>query len=232
MHILLTDRITCPRCGAGFGLILLAHEVRDRRVLEGDLGCFNCREKYPVRGGFGDFRIPPRTPLPSSSADLDTASVDGEEIFRLGALLGVTEGPGTILIKGPAARFAAGLAEIIGGVEVVGLDPNLIGEEESEGVSRMVAGARIPFFSGSFRGILLSGETKEQELEEAARVVAPFGRVVVLEAPPEAILWVEALGLKVLLREGGALVAQQEQTGPLAPGHVAGSLTPAYVNKI
>jgi len=215
MHILLTDRITCPRCGPRFGLILLAHEVRDRRVLEGDLGCFNCQEKYPVRGGFGDFRIPPRTPLPSPSADFETEFVDGEEVFRLGAFLGVTEGPGTLLIKGPAARFAAGLAELIGGVEVVGLEPNLIGEKESEGVSRMVADSRIPFFSGSFRGILLSGETGERDLDEAARVVAPLGRVVVLEAPPEAFRWVEALGLKVLLREEGVLVAQQEQTETL-----------------
>jgi uncharacterized protein YbaR (Trm112 family) len=215
MHILLTDRITCPRCGPGFGLILLAHEIRDRRILEGDLGCFNCREKYPVRGGFGDFRIPPRTPLPTPSSDFDTVSVDGEEIFRLGAFLGVTEGPGTLLIKGPAARFSAGLAELIGGVEVVGLEANLMGEEESEGVSRMVAGARIPFFSGSFRGILLSGETKERDLDEAVRVVAPPGRVVVLEGPPEAVRGMEALGLKVLMQEGGALVAQQEGTGTL-----------------
>jgi hypothetical protein len=79
----------------------------------------------------------------------------------------------------------------------------------------MVADSRIPFFSGSFRGILLSGETGERDLDEAARVVAPLGRVVVLEAPPEAFRWVEALGLKVLLREEGVLVAQQEQTETL-----------------
>ena len=54
MHLALTDRMICPRCGPGFGLILLAHEVRDRRILEGDLGCPNCRDQYPVRKGFAD----------------------------------------------------------------------------------------------------------------------------------------------------------------------------------
>ena len=134
-----------------------------------------------------------------------------EEILRLGALLGVTEGPATLLIKGPAARFAAGIAELIGGVEVVGLESGLSGEQESEGVSRMVAYPRIPFFSDTFKGILLSGETGDRDLEEAARVVAPSGRVVVLDASPELSQRVEALGLKILLQEDGVLVAQHQQ---------------------
>jgi len=215
MHLSLTDRIICPRCGPDFGLILLAQEVREHRVLEGDLGCSNCREQYPVRGGFGDLRPPPRTAIPPPVAALDTVSSDPEEIVRLGALTGVTEGPGTLLIKGPAARFAAGLAGLIDGVEVVGLDWNLIGEQESEGVSRLVTHSRIPFSSGSFRGIVLSGDVKDTDLDEAARVVGPSGRVVVLAASPGAGRRVKALGLKVLLQEEGVLVAQQEQTRPL-----------------
>ena len=130
----------------------------------------------------------------------------------MGALLGVTEGPGTLLIKGPAARFAAGLTSLIGGVEVVGLDSNLRGEQESEGVSRMVSYPGIPFYSGTFRGILLSGEVGDRDLDEAGRVVAPTGRVVVLDAPPGMGPRVEALGLKILLQEEGVLVAQKEQT--------------------
>ncbi len=30
MHLLLTDRLTCPRCGPDHGLILLAREIVDR----------------------------------------------------------------------------------------------------------------------------------------------------------------------------------------------------------
>jgi len=212
MHLSLTDRITCPRCGPDFGLILLAHAVRDQRVLEGDLGCSNCREQYPVRGGFGDLRIPPRNAIPGPAADVDTVSFEPDEILRVGALLGVTEGPGTLLIRGPAARFAADLANLIGGIEVVGLDSNLMGEQESEGVSRMVSYPGIPFYSGTFRGIVLSGEFGDRDLDEAGRVVAPPGRVVVLDASPETGPRVKALGLKILLQEEGVLVAQKEQT--------------------
>jgi len=215
MHLFLTDRIICPRCGPGFGLILLAHEVRELRVLEGDLGCSNCRDKYPVRRGFGDLRSPPRTLLPSPDPEFETMPVDPEEVLSLGALLGVPEGPGTLLIKGPAARFAAGLSELIGGVEVVGLVSDLSGDQESEGVSRMVTQTRIPFFSGSFRGILLSGEVTDRDLDEAARVVVPSGRIVVLDPSPGTSRRVETLGLNVLLRAEGVLVVQHVQAGSL-----------------
>ena len=211
MHLFLTDRITCPRCGPEFGLILLAHEVRDRRVLEGDLGCFNCREKYPVRSGFADLRVPPRSPIDPPFADFDMASVDSEETLRLAALMGVTEGPGALLIKGPAARHATSLAKLIDGVEIVGIEPDLIGAEEEDGVSRMVAHRRFPFFSATFRGIILSGEEVHEDLDEAARAVAPLGRIVILNAPVEITHRVETLGLKVLLQEGGVLVARRER---------------------
>ena len=56
MHLLLTDRLTCPRCGPSFGLILLADRMNDRRVVDGVLGCPNCRDGFPVRDGFGDLR--------------------------------------------------------------------------------------------------------------------------------------------------------------------------------
>jgi hypothetical protein len=142
-------------------------------------------------------------------------SVDSEEILRVAALLGVTEGPGTLLIKGPAARFSTGLAELIGGVEVVGLESDLIGAQESEGVSRMVSHPRIPFFSSSFMGILLSGKVGDQDLEEAARVVVPSGRVVVIDDSADAGSQMEALGLKVIFQEEGVLVAQRERTRSL-----------------
>jgi uncharacterized protein YbaR (Trm112 family) len=215
MHLFLTDRIACPRCGPDFGLILMAHEVRERRVLDGELGCPNCREKYPIRGGFGDLRFQPRPPLSPPDSQPDMGAEDPEETLRMGALLGVTEGPGTLLIMGPAARHARGLARLIGGVEVVAMAESLMEEEESEGVSRLIGGPRLPFFSSSFSGVLLSGEMTDTDLEEAARVAAPLARIVILEASPEASGRVEALGLEVLLQEKGVLVAQQDRSGSL-----------------
>ena len=211
MHLFLTDRLACPRCGPDFGLILLADQVQDQRVMEGVLGCPNCREQYPVVDGFGDLRVSPRSLLEAPGPGADDDSADSEDALRLAAALGVTSGPGTVLVLGPATRHSEALAALIGGIEVVAIDQGGIVHGESEGVSRMVASTGIPFFSGSFRGVLVSGELCERDLEEAARVVAAPGRVVVLEGFPGAKEHLGALGLKVLLDEDGVLVAQSNQ---------------------
>lgn len=211
MHLFLTDRLACPRCGPGFGLILLADQVENQRVVEGSLGCPNCRDRYPVDAGFGDLRVSPRTPLDVAASGTSEDSLDPDETIRLAASLGVTSGPGTILMTGPASRHSKALSNLVGGIEVVALDGGGIHQEESEGVSRMVASARIPFFSRSFLGVLVSGEIGDGDLEEAARVVAPSGRVVVLQGPPGAGEYLTALGFEVILDDGGVLVAASNQ---------------------
>lgn len=211
MHLLLTDRLACPRCGPEFGLILLADQIDDQRVLEGTLGCANCREQYPVVGGFGDLRAPPRVPLDAPGPEAVQDSLDPENTLRLAAFVGVTSGPGTVLILGPASRHAGALAALVGGIEVVAIHQSGIGRGESDCVSRLVASTGIPFFSRSFKGVLVSGEATKRDLEEAARVVAAPGRVVVLDGFPGAKEHLLALGLEVLLDEDGVLVAQANQ---------------------
>jgi uncharacterized protein YbaR (Trm112 family) len=223
MHLLLTDRLSCPRCGPEFGLILLAHEVRDRRILSGDFGCANCRETYPVEDGFGDLRAPPRAPLAElleekgvSSPDPPGGSPSGrgdEEALRLAALMGVTQGPGTLLLEGPAASHAGAVAGRVGGVEVVALSPALRWDPEAEGVSRMVAGPGLPFFSASLRAVLLSGRAEDRTLDESARVLIPGGRVVVLDAPPGTGGRLEGAGIRIVLEQEGVLVGERRGSG-------------------
>jgi len=219
MHLFLTDRLSCPRCGPGFGLILLAREVRERRVLQGDLGCPNCRETYPVEDGFGDLRSPPRKPLPEEGGregargrghDGEGAGAGSHEAaVRVAALLGVSDGPGTLLLKGPVASLAGNLAGLVGGVEVVGVQASLRFLEEEEGVSRMVARPGLPFFSGSIRGVVLSGETEDHDIREAVRVLVPGGRVAVLNAPAWARARLEEEGTRILLNEEGVVVGER-----------------------
>jgi uncharacterized protein YbaR (Trm112 family) len=116
VHILVTDRLVCVRCGPGFGLILLADELEERRVVEGVLGCPNCRERYPVERGFGDLRRSPRAEEDSAEPPGDD---DPEGALRLAALLGVREGPGLLLLSGSSVRFAERLAAMIENIEVV-----------------------------------------------------------------------------------------------------------------
>lgn len=219
MHLLLTDRLTCPRCGPDFGLILLAHEVRDRRIIHGDFGCANCRETYPVEEGFGDLRPPPRKPLTREGREREGSEAPdpvgvGDDALRLAALMGVTEGPGTLLVRGPAAVHAPAVSRLIGGVEVVAVDPSTRWTPETEGVSRMTAGPGLPFTSSCLRAVVLSGPLHGTELREALRVLIPRGRVVVLGATAGARPELEQEGARVVLEEDGVLVAERERTGP------------------
>lgn len=224
MHLLVTDRLSCPRCGPEFGLVLLAEKLEDRRVLEGALGCANCRERYPVIGGFGDFRPPPRQALEVAGTESPWAGVGGaspgpgasssepagaspEEGMRLGAMLGVTEGPGLILLTGPAVAQASRLAAMIEDIEIVALDPALRDRPEEPGVSRIVAGPKLPFFTGSLRGVVVEGHAQAEGLDEAVRVLGLGSRLVVRRPVGDLLERLEAAGLEVLLQTEKLVVA-------------------------
>ncbi len=203
MHLLVTDRLACPRCGPRFGLVLLADELRERRVLKGALGCANCRERYPVEDGFGDFRPAPRTPQVQQGVDLRD---DPEGALRMAALLGVREGPGLLLLSGSHVRHAPRLAAMLDSIEVAAVHPALRGEPETEGVTRIAIGERFPFFTASLRGVVLEGEAGGEWLPEAFRVLAPSSRLVYFDPPPGTKNRLEAEGLELLMEAESVLV--------------------------
>lgn len=206
MHLLLTDRLSCPRCGPEFGLLLLADRMEERRVLDGTLGCPNCRDGFPVRDGFGDLRTPPRGELGAGRAGAP-GPADPDAAGTLRALLGVAQGPGTLLLVGAVARHASWVADATPGVEVVALDPDLARWPPAPRVSRMTSRPGIPFFSRTLRGVGVDGALGTRWLIEAARVAAPLSRVVVVDAPPDAAAVLADAGLRVLASEGGTVVA-------------------------
>lgn len=214
MHILVTDVLACPRCGSGHGLVLLADRVEDRRVLEGDLGCSNCRERYPVRGGFGDLREPGSAPLgPPPAGSPGPPPGDEEGAVRLAALLNLQAGRGLVALVGDVVRWAPGLAALVDGLEVIAVEPALRAWAESGSVSRMAAGERLPFHDRSLRGVALGAAVSARLLAEAARVVAPAGRLVLEGAPPDARARLRSAGLTPLAEEAGTVVAAR--TGPV-----------------
>ncbi len=208
MNLLLTDLLTCPRCGPEFGLILLGHRIEERRVLEGELGCPNCRERYPVREGFGDLRAPPRSALEGAGSVPLPGSDDAPT--TVAAMLGVAEGPGHLVLVGEVARHARALAGVVEGAEVVGVSESLRGWPEEEGVSRIASDAGLPFYSRKIRGVALQGPEAEDFLDEAARVVGPRSRVAVLDAPGGTRARLEDRGLSIVLEDRGAVVAVRE----------------------
>ncbi|MDB4947906.1 MAG: hypothetical protein JWM27_555 [Gemmatimonadetes bacterium] len=202
MHILLTDRLACPRCGPAFGLILLADRIDDRRVLDGRLGCANCREQYPVAGGSADLRTGPSAAEPDGPAD------GGQEAaVRIAALVGLADNPGPVLIAGPGAELAPAVAALVAGPEIVALTARPSVGVETPGVSRLAAGPAIPFQDRTLRGVALTGGADRALLAEAVRVLVPGSRLVVDPASPSTADEVRALGAEVLLDQAGAVVA-------------------------
>jgi uncharacterized protein YbaR (Trm112 family) len=202
LHVLLTDVLTCPRCGPDWPLILLAEDVEDRRVLAGWLGCANCRERFRVEGGFGDVRYGAGGSQPAV-----TASESAAEAMRIAALLGVTEGSGLVLVVGAGAVNAGAIADLVPGLEVVAAWAPLATRLEREGVSRLGIAGTLPMRSASMRGVALTDASSEALIEEAARVVAPRARVIVFNGGTHIGERLERAGLRVLAQDEHATVA-------------------------
>jgi hypothetical protein len=207
-------------------LILIADRLENRRVIEGSLGCPNCRDRFPVEGGFGDLRPPPRS-TPDEVPDV--APPASPSALEVAALLGLTDGPGNVALIGDVAGHATALAGLVPGIEFIGIAPGLRGWEEGEGVSRLNAGASLPFSNGSLRGVGLVAEdsltaagkpsaaSRPSIAAELTRVVARDGRIAVWGAAgptagPAVREWEDALkaeGLDVLASEETAVVVRQ-----------------------
>ncbi len=211
MHILLTDVLSCPRCGPDLGLIILADRMDDRRIIEGSVGCANCRESYPVTGGLGDLRYPPGQGIPPAQS---YPSHDEEErAFRLAALMGVTEGPGHVLVIGPGAVLAPRIAGSIPEIEVIAADPTVAVQQEAPGVSRIIHGDRIPLRSGGIRGVVITGEPHPNLLREAVRTLDRSARIVVEESDDSTATILTSSGLQILLQQDGVAVASYSGRG-------------------
>lgn len=209
MHLLLTDRLSCPRCGPTFGLILRADRIVERLVLDGVLGCPNCRDAFGVVAGFADLRAPPRDELGPGLAGPppDPDAPADERAARVVALLGIAAGPGTIALVGEPARLGAEVSAGLPEAHVVGVDPDLRFWPETSAMSRIAAGPGLPFFGSTLRGIAVDGRLGPAWVAEAARVVHRKARVVVLHAPEETRAVLAEGGLSVLAAEAETVVA-------------------------
>jgi hypothetical protein len=126
----------------------------------------------------------------------------------LAAFLGVLESPGTVALLGSVAVHAAALADLLPEIEVVAVDAATHAEVERERVSRLVAGVELPFHPWTFRALAMVGDVGAPE--EAVRVVGHGGRVVMERPGPDATAQFERAGSRILIQEGGWVVALRE----------------------
>lgn len=131
----------------------------------------------------------------------------------LAALLGLQEGGGGYVLVGPGLTAAApGLGAVAPEREIVALGaPPAAGADEVGGGGRVswlhgVEPGRLPFFSGRFRGVALADGTPAI-VEEAIRLLAPRGRLVIVGPAEEAVRTVMSGPLEVLASEDRAVVA-------------------------
>jgi len=216
MHILLTDILSCPRCGPGFGLIVLAEGIEDRRVREGSLGCANCRQSFPVLEGVADLRHSASPPFPAEvpGGAVGEGMPDTERSFRLAALLGATGSQSAVLVVEPTGRLAPGVAAVQEGTHVVGMSGSPPLRHASEGVlSRILAGGRIPVRSHSLRGVAFAGVDTRPLLGEAARILMPRGRLVIDPAPAGLSSALRQEGFLIRLEQDGVVVADAPEAG-------------------
>jgi uncharacterized protein YbaR (Trm112 family) len=192
MFIELTDILRCPADHEEQVLVLLPDGVTDRQVESGQLGCMECGRIYPIRDGVAEFGTGPR---PSGATKLDATA--------MAAFLGLAGAGGYVALLGEPGAAWAGLAELIGAVHIVGVNPPS-GTKAGPGIS-LVRGGMIPVRSRHLRGVVLGPTTAGEAhwVREAVRVVLP-GLRVVGEGPTPS-----APDLEVLAGAEGVWVARR-----------------------
>lgn len=222
MHLSLSDLLTCPRCGPGYGLILMPARTRERRVESGVLGCPNCRERYAIDHGVADLGAAgPAAGGGDRKATVAGLTPDHPELaVRLGALLGLAEAGGSgagaagaaggVVLAGPAVAQAARLARLLEDVEVVALGSTFTAAEQAMAVSRVRVEGSIPFRSGAFGAVALTGPWSERVME-GLRVLRPGGRLLVDPATAPARAHLAGAGTVGVLDQGSTLVVARDR---------------------
>ncbi|HEY0671937.1 MAG TPA: hypothetical protein VGD27_06710 [Longimicrobiales bacterium] len=200
MKLRLTDHLTCPRCQSDIGLILLAERVEERRVLEGELGCPSCRSRFRVHAGIAEFADE------SAGVTEPTAPTDA---VRLAAMLGVTAGPGMLLLLGEWADSAAQIAALLDDVEVVVAQPTRAEHAVAPAVSRLHIAEQIPLRSASMHAVAVAAPMLHL-LPEAVRVTRLAARVVLHGATSALARTLDAHGLRVLAAQEEVVVAVRQ----------------------
>lgn len=194
MHIELTEILTCPRCGPGHGMIAFVERLEERRIMTGRLDCPACEERHEIRDGA--VRLSSETSIAGAvETEVDDEGGDDVDVGdssaaqarppasgqTAAALLGPPADDETVLLAGGAVALAPAVAGLREGAAVVtyGKAPPTAHERLYPVLAADIRPGVLPFRSRSLDGVVLQGEDRSL-LDEAARILRPGGRLVVL----------------------------------------------------
>lgn len=180
--------------------MLVPHEMAERRVVRGVLGCPECQAEFPIAEGVADLRLTPAdSPRRLSPPPLPAAY----DVTALQSFIGLDGAGGYILLAGTAARHAAALADATPGVHIVAINAPL-GTAPAAMVSVLRADAGLPFKGRHLRAVVLGADHADAVwVSEAVRVLLPGLRLVVENDAAHAE------GVTELARGAGLFVAEK-----------------------
>ena len=182
MHIELTEMLRCPETHEEAFLVMSTGEMVGRMVRSGILGCPVCRKEYPIVKGVVNFSargpgegLPPRQKYAVASGD-PPRSPDAQ---TLQALLDLSGPGGYVVLVGSAARHAVGLAALMGGIHLIGVNAPA-DVEELPVLSLLACETMIPLRRAMARAVVVGPERASPPwLIEALRVLLPGRRLVI-----------------------------------------------------
>lgn len=191
MHIELTEMLRCPEPHEPAHLVLSTGEMAGRMVRKGVVGCPVCQREYPIVEGIVDFRGPGTEEPPGPAARGSRLALP-EHVQTLQALLDLSGPGGIVVLVGVAARYAEGLAALMGGIHFAGVNAPP-GVEELPVLSLLRAGQRIPLRDAMARGVVLGSDAAGDPWPAEGVRVLLRGRRLVVEDERVAPAGVQAL---------------------------------------
>jgi hypothetical protein len=120
-------------------------------------------------------------------------------------MLGITQGPGFVLLVGAASEVAGEIAGMVPGLEVVVAGAGAMSAAERAGVNRVQCSTAVPLRDGSMRGVVVLQDIDADKLRALIRLLGPGARLITCSKHDNAVL--ETAGLRVLARDANAVVA-------------------------
>ncbi len=129
----------------------------------------------------------------------------------MAAALGLDSGGGLVVMPDNLWSVACQLARATGDFEVLVVGRQAMGRV-APGVTGMLTGATLPLLDGVVRGAVGRGGESVKWWSEILRVVAPGGRLVIVDVTRDARDWIRQTDITVMVDESDVVV------GAVSPG--------------